>query len=190
MAMPQQSSPSAITLPPLEVDFKDEFIEELVKGFYKSLKRCLSMIFKSTHTFFASWRLIFSRTIESNQDVGGATEAESLEELINNLEKDISEWSNLRQLDLTPMLEAELERLSGQMKRNCLETSQEAEAISQELKTLDAREAEVAKAMVVSSEALNAAKNQIKKVEIIARANIILSKAEPVRQAETIRWRR
>ena len=41
--------------------------------------------------------------------------------------------------------------------------------------------------MVVFSETLDAAKNQIKKVEeMIARANIILSKAKPVRQAETI----
>ena len=85
------------------------------------------------------------------------------------------------------MIEAELERLSEQMQRNYLETFQEANAISQELKSLDAREVEVAKAMVVSSEALDAAKNQIKKAgEMIARDNIILSKTEPVRQAETI----
>jgi len=85
------------------------------------------------------------------------------------------------------LIEAELERLSEQMQRNYLVTFQEAKAISQELKSLDAREAEVAKAMVVSSEALDAAKNQIKKAgEMIARDNIILSKTEPVRQAETI----
>ena len=59
--------------------------------------------------------------------------------------------------------------------------------ISQELKTLDAWEVEVSEAIVVSSEALDAAKNQIKKAEeMITRANTILSKAEPVRQAETI----
>jgi len=74
--LPQQSSPSAIAPPSLEVDFKDEFIEELVEGFYKSLKRCLSMIFKSTRTTFASWRPIFSRAIESIRDVRGVTEAD------------------------------------------------------------------------------------------------------------------
>ena len=40
---------------------------------------------------------------------------------------------------------------------------------------------------MVSSEALDAAKNQIKKAEeMIARDNLILSKADPVRQAKTI----
>ena len=88
MAMPQQSSPSAIVPPSLEVNFKDEFIEELIEGFYKGLKRYLSMIFKSTRTSFPSWRPIFFRAIESIRDVGGATEAGSLEELINNFEKE------------------------------------------------------------------------------------------------------
>jgi len=123
IAMSQKSSPSTIAPPPLEIDFKDEFIEEIVEGFYKSLKRYLCMIFKSTRTSFASWRLIFSQAIESIRDVGGATETESLEELIKNLEKNISEWNNLRQLNLTPMVEAELECLSEQMQRNYLETS-------------------------------------------------------------------
>ena len=69
------------------------------------------MILKSTHTSFASWRPIFSRAIESIQDVEGITEAECLEELIANLEKDIGEWSNMRQLDLTPLVKSEQERL-------------------------------------------------------------------------------
>jgi len=110
-----------------------------------------------------------------------------LKELINNLEKNISEWSNLRQLDLTPLVKAKLKRLSEQMQRNYLETSYEAKVIFQELKSLEAREPEVAEAMVVSSKALDAEQNQIKKAEeMIARANLILSKAEPMRQAETI----
>jgi len=88
MAMPQQISPSVIAPPPLEIDFKDEFIGELTEVFYKGLKRCLSMIFKSTCTSFASWRPIFFRMIESIRDVRGATEAGSLEELINNFKKE------------------------------------------------------------------------------------------------------
>ena len=52
---------------------------------------CLPMIFKSTRISFASWRPIFSRAIESILDVGGIIETESLEELVINLEKDISE---------------------------------------------------------------------------------------------------
>ena len=60
MALPQQSPPAAITLPPIEVDSQDEFIGDLMEGFYKSLKRCLPMIFKITRTSFAFWRPIFS----------------------------------------------------------------------------------------------------------------------------------
>ena len=86
--------------------------------------------------------------------------------MINNIEKNISELSNLRKLDLTPMVETQLECLSEQIQMNYLETFQEAEALSQELKSLDAREAEVAEAMMVTSEALNAAKNQIKKARL------------------------
>ena len=58
--------------------------------------------------------------------------------MVNNLKRDIDEWNNLRQLDLTPLVEAELERLAEQMKKNYLETSQEIEAVSQELTSLEA----------------------------------------------------
>ena len=63
IVFPQQSPPASIALPPIKVDSQDEFIGELMEGFYKSLKRCLPMIFKSTRTSFASWTLIFSRAI-------------------------------------------------------------------------------------------------------------------------------
>ena len=85
------------------------------------------------------------------------------------------------------MVEVELERLAEQMQKNYLETSQEVEVLSQELKSLEAQEAEVAEAKVISSEALDAARDQIKKAkEMNAKANLILSKAEPMSQAETI----
>ena len=69
------------------------------------------MIFKSTHTFFASRRVIFFNVIENIRDVGGVAEADFLEEVVNNLERDISDCNNLRQLDLTLLVEAELECL-------------------------------------------------------------------------------
>ena len=69
-------------------------------------------------------------------------------------------------------------------KKNYLEISQEADVISQELKTLDAWEVEVTKMMVISGEVLNATNTQLKQVEeIIFRANTIISRAEPVRKA-------
>ena len=112
IVLPQQSPHTSIALPSIEVNSHDEFIGELVEGFYKSLKRFLPIIFKSTRTSFDSWRPIFSRATESIQDVEQIIKAESLEKLITNLEKDISEWSKLRKLDLTPLIEAELECLT------------------------------------------------------------------------------
>jgi len=50
--------------------------------------------------------------------------------VVNNLERDIGEWNNLSQLDLTPPMEAELEHLTEQIKKNYLNTSQEIEVVS------------------------------------------------------------
>ena len=87
--------------------------------------------------------------------------------------------------------ETELERLAEQTKKNYLETAQEVEDISQELKSLEARDAEATEAMSVSSEALDSAKDQIKRVrEMIAKANLLLSKAEPKCRAEIIRLKK
>ena len=111
-----------------------------------------------------------------------------MEEVVNNLEKDINEWNNLRQQDLTPLVEAELECLVEQMKNNFLEMSQEVEVVSRDLKSLEAREVEAIECNVISSEALDFARDQIKRArEIIAKANLLLSKAEPECQAEIIR---
>ena len=57
------------------------------------------------------------------------------------------------------LVEAELERLAEHTRKNYLEMSQEVEAISQELESLEAREAEAIEAMPVSSEALDFAKD-------------------------------
>ena len=56
--------------------------------------------------------------------------------MVNNLERDIDEENNLRPLDLTPLMEAEVERLTEPMKINYIKTSQEIKALSQELKFL------------------------------------------------------
>ena len=76
--LPKQSLPAFLALPSIEIDSQDKFIEELVDGFYNNLKRYLPMIFKSTCTFFASGKVIFSRAIENIREVGGVTGAESL----------------------------------------------------------------------------------------------------------------
>ena len=46
---------------------------------------------------------------------------------------------------------------------------------------METQETEVAVAMIVSGEALNAVRDQIKKAkEMLAKANLLLSKSEPV----------
>jgi len=83
------------------------------------------MIFKSTCTSFISWWIIFFRAIEYvwDWDIGGIVQAEFLEEAVKNLEKEVSEWNQLKQQDLTPLVEAKLERLAEQTNKNYLETS-------------------------------------------------------------------
>jgi len=108
--------------------------------------------------------------------------------MISNLEKDVSEWRNLKQLNLAPMVEAELECLVEQIKKNYLEIFQEVNAIFEKLKTLDAREVDVTEMMVISGEVLDAANTQLKQAEkMIARANAIISRVETVRKVETAR---
>ena len=63
--------------------------------------------------------------------------------------------------------------------------------ISGHILGVEAREAEAIEAMSVFSEALDFAKDQIKKArEMIAKANLFLSKVESECQAETIRLKR
>ena len=131
--MPQKTSPSAIVPLLLEVDFKDEYVAELLESFYKSFWQFITMMLKSTWILFISWKPILSQAVESVQDIGWFDEATSLEELVNNLERDTGEWTCLNQLDLTPVVEKELERLSQKMQKNYLETSKKAEIVSKEL---------------------------------------------------------
>ena len=76
-ALSQQIPPASIASFPVEIESQDEFIRELVDCFYNSLKHCLPRIFKSAHTSFASWRIIFSQVIRNIWDVGRIAEVES-----------------------------------------------------------------------------------------------------------------
>ena len=74
------------------------------------------------------------------------------------------------------LVEAEWECLTEHMMKNCLETSQEVEAISQELESLETQVVEAIEAMFVSSEALDFANDQTKRArEMIAKANLLLA---------------
>ena len=99
----------------LEADFKEVFISELVDNFYKSFRRRLSLTLKNSRTLFASLKSIVSQSIESVRDARGVSEAASLEEMVNSLERDVDEWCRLNQLDLTSLIEEELDRLAEQI---------------------------------------------------------------------------
>ena len=103
-----------------------------------------------------------------------------MEELINNLEKNIDEWSSLNQLDLTPLVKTELECLSEQMKKLSRDVPRGGGNISG-IEDSECPGSGTFRGNCNLSKALDAAKNQIKKAEeMIARANTILSKAEPL----------
>ena len=57
---------------------------------------------------------------------------------MEDLEKDVGEWHRLNSSDLTPFVEEEVKRLSEYMQKTSVETQQELEAESQELKSLEA----------------------------------------------------
>ena len=85
-------------------------------------------------------------------------------------------------------MEAELVRLVKLTKKNYLEMAQEVEVVSQELKSIKARDSEAIEVIHISSETFDSAKDQIKKArEMIAKANPLLSKAALECKVETIR---
>ena len=57
---------------------------------------------------------------------------------MEDLEKDVGDWHRLNSSDLTPFVEEEVKRLSEYMQKTSVETQQELEAESQELKSLEA----------------------------------------------------
>ena len=72
------------------------------------------------------------------------------------------------------------------MQKTCVETQGKAEAVSQELKSLKIQEVELTDAIEASINALSSAKDQIERVcEMIAKANLLLSLAKPLRVVTT-----
>ena len=77
------------------------------------------------------------------------------------------------------------------MQKDYLETSKEAEIMSQELEYLIVAELEVADAIKISNQALNAATDQIRQSEkMMARAEVLFSKIEPCTKLKLPGWKR
>ena len=74
------------------------------------------------------------------------------------------------------------------MQKAHLETQEAAEAVSLDLKSLEARKVEIGDAIDGSNNALLNVENKIEKAKVmIKRANLLLSRAEPLRLEEIAR---
>ena len=82
----------------------------------------------------------------------------------------------------------QLAHLITQMHEAHLAAQEAAKAISSDLKSLETRKVELGDAIDASNSALLDAEDKIEKAkEMIRKANLLLSKAEPVRLEETAR---
>ena len=107
---------------------------------------------------------------------------------MEKFKKDVGEWRQLSNLELNPSIDEELERLIAQMQKAHLEAQEVAKAVSSDLKSLEIRNIEIGDAIDVSNSTLLDAEDKIEKArEMIKRANLLLSKAEPVRLKEIAR---
>jgi len=179
---------SGTTRSPGVVEAEKEFMAEIVDSFYKSLKRSVALVLKGSTTSFSALKVVLSRNIESIQDFEGDDQAAALEFLVERLERDVDEWRHLSNSDLDSSINEQLERITAQMREAHLAAQEAAKAISSDLKSLETRKVEIGDAIDASNSALLDAKDKIEKAkEMIKRANLLLSKAEPVRLEEIAR---
>jgi len=71
---------------------------------YKSLKRCISLVFKGSTSPFEFLKVVLTQNIETIRDFGGTDQVISLELIMEDLEQDVSEWHPLNISDLTHLL--------------------------------------------------------------------------------------
>jgi len=107
---------------------------------------------------------------------------------VERLERDVGEWRYLSNSDLNSLVNEQLECLAAQMREAHLAAQKAAKAISSDLKPLETRKVEIRDAIDASNSALLNAEDKIEKAkEMIKRANLILSKTEPVHLEEIAR---
>ena len=81
---------SLVASPPSGGDLEEEFIAELIDSFYNSLRWCLYLVFKGVKTPFKSLKSMLVYAIESIKAVGGPQRVKSVEQLVENFEKDMN----------------------------------------------------------------------------------------------------
>jgi len=107
---------------------------------------------------------------------------------VDRLERNVDEWRRLSHSDLESSVNDRLAHLTAQMHEAHLAAQEAAKVISSDLKSLETRKVELGDAIDASNSALLDAEDKIEKAkEMIKKANLLLSKAEPVRLEEIAR---
>jgi len=107
---------------------------------------------------------------------------------VDRFERDVDEWRRFSHSDLESSVNEQLAHLTAQMHEAHLATQEAAKVISSDLKSLEMRRVELGDAIDASNSAFLDAEDKIKKAkEMIRKANLLLSKAEPVHLEEIAR---
>jgi len=89
-----ETSPSRLTRSPGVIEVEKEFLAEMIATFYKSL-RCISLLLKGSTNLFEFLKVVLTQNIENIRGFRGTDQAASLELIVEDLEKDVSEWHRL-----------------------------------------------------------------------------------------------
>ena len=107
---------------------------------------------------------------------------------MEKFEKDVGEWRHLSSSGLDSSVDEELERLMAQMREAHFVAQEAAKVVSSDLKSLETKKIEIGDVIDASNSVLLDAEDKIEKAkEMIKRANLLLSKAEPMRLEEIAR---
>jgi len=167
---------------------ENDFIGNLVDSFYNSLEQTIGLVLKGSPVPFSKLKMVLSRGIECIRDFEGYHQATALELLVDDLEKDVEEWRHFHRSDAASLADERLARLVAQKREAQLAAQEAVEAISSDLRSLEAEEAEVGSAIDASNSALLDAEDKIKRAEeMIRKANLLLSKATQMRHEESAR---
>jgi len=171
-----------------EAEAENDYIGDLVDSFYRSLERTIDLVLKGSPVPFSKLKVVLSRDIENIRDFEGYHQAAALDLLVDEFEKAVEEWRRLYLSDPRSLADERLACLIAQKHEARLAAQEAAEAISSDLKSLVTRQAEVRGTIDASTSALLGAEDKIKRAEeMIRKANLLLSKAMPVRLEETAR---
>lgn len=121
---------------------------------------------------------MLTHSIDNISDLGGNEWAKIFEQLVIDFEKDIGEGRQLKQADLTPWVERELNQLAAKLERQRAEAKSQVDILTQQLKNIRTRKEEVNMDFKVSHTRVNATFQDMTQVnQMIEKANEMIHKA-------------